>query len=88
VTSPLSQAPLVYDLDQALASLRVAARRYAGTYLPRDLLCAAVAFTVQLAIESGHNCEQLRELERELIAGIETAERDPLGGKIEPEVAP
>ncbi len=74
--SPLSQVPLVYDLEQALASLRSAALRHSSnrTYLPRDLMVAAVAFTVQLAIESGHDCDQLRGLEGELLAGIGTTD--------------
>jgi hypothetical protein len=42
-------------------------------------MIAAVAFTVQLAIESGHAPDPLRKLERKLIASIETAEKDPLG---------
>jgi len=70
--SPLNQ-PLTYDLDQSLAALRIAATRYAGSrdYLPRDLMIAAVAFTVQLALESDHEPAPLRALERELIAHIE-----------------
>jgi hypothetical protein len=74
-TSPLTQLLHTYDLDQALASLRSAAKHYTirQSYLPRDLMVAAVAFTVQLAIESGHDAAQLRKLEGALIASIDEA---------------
>lgn len=70
---PLPPLLLSYDLASALGSLRTMARREASSsaYLPRDLLCAAIAFTVQLAIESGHDAQQLRTLESQLIASIE-----------------
>lgn len=73
MTTPLSQITLIYDLEQSLLTLRSAAARHAAshTYLPRDLMAAAVAFTVQLAIESGHPSDPLRALERKLILDIQ-----------------
>lgn len=92
MSSPLSQL-LTYDLEQTLARLRESATRYADkhAYLPQDLMIAAVAFTVQLAIESDHAPDPLRKLQRELIAHIE-AVRDPLSisapeGIIDPELS-
>jgi hypothetical protein len=70
---------MTHDLSCALGELGSAARRYA---LPKalssewpvtgELSIAAVAFTIQLAIEEGGNPADLRKLERELIAKLKT----------------
>lgn len=68
----------VHDLLCTLGELDKAARSFAlrpkfspaGLAIFKDLAIAAVAFTVQLAIEVGHDPAQMRVLERELIAEL------------------
>ena len=70
---------LTHDLSCTLDSLaRAAARSHpASPPLPRtaptrDLLIAAIAFTIQFAIdETGQDPAEMRALERELIAKLE-----------------
>lgn len=73
----------VHDLVCALGELERAAVRFSPLKLPSDpstmaltnitranLARAAVAFTIQLAIEVGQDPAQMRALERELIAKV------------------
>jgi hypothetical protein len=72
---------MTHDLLGSLGELRSAARRYT---LPRmlsskrrdeiDLTLTAVAFTIQLAIESGRDPAQMRLLELDLIAALQQQE--------------
>lgn len=70
---------MTYDLSCTLGDLGKAANRYPkdAPYSPttepmRNLLVAAVAFTIQLAIdEGGRDPAEMRALERELIAKIQ-----------------
>lgn len=62
-----------HDLTCALDELRSAACRVTRSpYFAAnpDLAITAVAFTIQLAIEAGHDPAQLRALERELIGAV------------------
>lgn len=69
---------LTHDLTCVLGELARAAAHYprgklsALPHLPRDLAVAAVAFTIQLAIDEGE-CDpaQMRALESKLIAKLE-----------------
>ena len=72
---------MTHDLTCVLGDLARAASHYPRgkpstlPMLPRDLAVAAVAFTIQLAIEQeGCDPEQLRALERELIAKLEASD--------------
>jgi hypothetical protein len=72
---------MTHDLTCVLGELARAAANYPRgklstlPMLPRDLAVAAVAFTIQLAIEQeGRDPEQLRALERELIAKLEESD--------------
>ena len=70
---------MTHDLSCTLGNLATAASLYPkdAPYPPtteptRNLLVAAVAFTIQLAIdEGGRDPDQMRVLERELIAKLE-----------------
>ena len=71
---------LTHDLSCTLGQLAAAACRYPGddrvldvTARPAcDLVVAAVAFTIQLAIdEGGRDPDEMRALERDLIARLE-----------------
>jgi hypothetical protein len=82
-TASSSAAPLIlhwsiitHDLVCTLDQLIREARRYPreGTGLPmeRNLAIAAIVFTIQLAIEAGHDPITLRTIERELFVIVET----------------
>ena len=69
---------MTHDLTCVLGELARAAANYprgklsALPPLPRDLAVAAVAFTIQLAIdEANSDPDQMRTLERDLIAKLE-----------------
>ena len=70
-----------HDLSCAFGELANAARRYpddtrlsSAWERARDLAAAAVAFTVQLAIdEAGRDPAEMRALERELISKLKSA---------------
>ena len=67
-----------HDLSTAFGDLANAARRYTLPALAkieptviRDLAAASVAFAVQLAIDTGRDPDEMRTLERDLIAKLE-----------------
>ena len=70
---------MTHDLSCTLGDLSVAAGQYprdmpypTTTEVSRSLFVAAIAFTIQLAIdECGRDPDQMRALERELIARLE-----------------
>jgi hypothetical protein len=70
-------AALTHDMDCVVTSLIKAAQRYPqGAPLQnedrdRDLWVAAIAFTIQLAIETGQDPTSLRALERHLMDKLE-----------------
>jgi len=73
---------MTHDLTCAIGELGGAACRYssAADFAARDrslpkLAVAAVAFTIQLAIESGRDPIEMRALERDLIAAV-TGEKE------------
>lgn len=64
---------MTHDLSCTLGQLTAAAGRQPSGQPPtRDLVIAAVAFTIQLAIdEGGRDPAQMRALERDLIAALQ-----------------
>ena len=71
---------MVYDLECVIGALIQAAHRYADVsptkILPRSLAIAAVAFSIQLAIdEAGRESSAMRSLERSLISRLKEAWR-------------
>lgn len=67
---------MVYDLEYVIGALTQAAHRYTHVsptkILPRRLAIAAVAFSIQLAIdEAGREASAMRSLERALISRLE-----------------
>jgi len=77
---------LTHDLSCVIGDLAKAASRYPhgapmrSTLPARDLMVAAVAFTVQLAIDVGnHDSADMRALERELIAVLEDTNKPSAG---------
>jgi hypothetical protein len=63
------------DLWEALEALKSAAYRYTPsneTGVPKHLIEAAVAFTIQLAIEAGRSSDEAHELERAVISKLGT----------------
>lgn len=80
---------MTHDLSCALGELAGAACLYPNghdTGVPTerspalDLVLAAVAFTVQLAIESGRDPAEMRTLERALIDALGSPLEAPRGG--------
>lgn len=75
---------MTHDIACTLGALGSAACRYtrplmlssSGPSATADLAVAAIAFTIQLAIETGRDPDDLRALERELIAAV-TGETSP-----------
>ncbi len=73
---------MTHDLSCTLDSLAIAAVRIHPSSPPlqrkaptRDLLIAAIAFTIQFAIdEGGRDPDEMRALERALIAKLESPE--------------
>jgi hypothetical protein len=78
---PLTCLLMTHDLTCTLGELERASKRYLSTpnrwlasFAPAapttDLAVAAIAFTIQLAIEAGHDPTKLRDLERDLITSL------------------
>jgi len=64
---------MTHDLSCAFGELKRAARRYPADIVT-DLAVAAVALTIQLAIDTaGCDPAEMRELERELISKLKAA---------------
>lgn len=69
----MKQLLLTHDLACAFGELSRAARRHAAALDP-DLMRAAVAFAVQLAIDTtGRDPAEMRALERDLLAKLDDA---------------
>lgn len=75
-------AAFTHDMSCVVTSLEKAAQRYPqglpfqNTERERDLWAAAIAFTIQLAIDTGQDPAPLRALERDLMDKLVEIEED------------